>query len=101
MTEKEGVVYVRAEREAGVRPDPAGYVIVSVDHSRGVIRADHYTTDDDLRAVVEGEDPRAIYWEFIEREWITEMGHAAYLGKELARAERALETGESYEQGPC
>lgn len=99
--DQEGVVYVSAEREAGVRPDPAGYVIVAVDRDRDRLRVDHYTTDDDLRAVVTGTDARAIYWEFVERDWITDPGHVAYLGKELALAERALETGEPYEQGPC
>ncbi len=59
---------------------------------------EHYAYDDTLLHTVAGETARALYSLIIQADWITALGHAAYLGKELARAERALQTGEVYVQ---
>ena len=42
-----------------------------------------------------GEDETS---RIIERNLLSRLDHAAYLGRELARAERSLETGELYVQ---
>ncbi len=43
-------------------------------------------------------DARGIYWTILENEWVSDLSHAAYLGKELAFAEVALKNGKEYEQ---
>lgn len=42
--------------------------------------------------------PLHIYSCIIDNGWLSELGHVAYLGRELARAELALERGFRYVQ---
>lgn len=79
-------------------PDPAGYFVVFVDRARGLLTLEHYLNDGVLTAVLEGRGAAELYSTAIERELLTRMDHAAYLGQELARAQRALEEGEDYIQ---
>jgi len=39
-----------------------------------------------------------IYWTIIENGWVCEMSHAAYLGKELTKAEMSMKLGFKYVQ---
>jgi dihydropteroate synthase len=48
--------------------------------------------------VIEGSNVRAIYSGIVHNRWVTELSHAAYLGKELARVELALKYGFKYIQ---
>lgn len=78
--------------------DPAGYFVVYPDRARHRIVLEHYANDGVLHSIIEGEREGAIYSTVIERGLLTRLDHAAYLGRELARANRALETGEPYVQ---
>jgi tetrahydromethanopterin S-methyltransferase subunit A len=78
--------------------DPAGWFVVYPDHARRRLLLEHYTTAGALHCVIEGETPAAVAAEAIERQLLSRLDHAAYLGRELARAERCLSTGERYEQ---
>lgn len=79
-------------------PDPAGYFVVYPDARRGLLSLEHFTNAGVLTCVLEGSTPAALYSAVTERGLITRLDHAAYLGRELARAERSLETGEPYVQ---
>ncbi len=89
---------VAAEEPAKLIPDPAGYVVVHTDPARRLLVAEHYTNPGVLDCIVEGATPSGIVGVLIDRELITRMDHAAYLGQELARAERALRDGARYVQ---
>lgn len=78
--------------------DPAGYCVVYPDSRRGCIRLEHFHNDGSLDCVVEGRTPAAVYAAVIDRKLVSRLDHAAYLGRELARAERSLTTGEPYVQ---
>ena len=45
-----------------------------------------------------GADPRSIYESILERDLISTMEHACYLGLELSRAKEALSIDRSYIQ---
>lgn len=79
-------------------PDPAGYCIVYPDRARRVLQVEHYTNAGVLDCVMEGFTTAAVYAALIERGLISRLDHAAYLGRELARAEQSLRTGEVYVQ---
>ena len=79
-------------------PDPAGYFVIYPDARRGVISVEHFTNAGVLTSVVEGKTPAALYAGIIDRGLVSRLDHAAYLGRELARAERSLETGEPFIQ---
>jgi tetrahydromethanopterin S-methyltransferase subunit A len=79
-------------------PDPAGYFVVYVDRRRNLLSLEHYSKDGVLHTVIEGDSAAKLYIPAIEKSLVSRLDHAAYLGKELARAERALRMGEPYIQ---
>ena len=83
---------------ARMTPDPAGYFVIFPDRARHLLSVEHYTNDGILDAVIEGPTPAHCYTVAIEKELLTRLDHAAYLGRELARAEIALETTDRYVQ---
>lgn len=79
-------------------PDPAGYCVIYVDRPRQQLSLEHYRNDGLLDAIVEGPTAAEVYTPAIERGLLSRLDHAAYLGRELARAELALRVGELYVQ---
>jgi len=59
---------------------------------------DSYENSGRLAHVIEGRQGAVIAATTIEQGLITQLDHAAYLGRELAKAEIALKTGSHYEQ---
>jgi tetrahydromethanopterin S-methyltransferase subunit A len=78
--------------------DPAGYFVVYPEARSGQLVVEHYTNAGVLDCVVAGRTPAAVASAAIERGLLTRLDHAAYLGRELARAEHSLEAGEPFVQ---
>jgi tetrahydromethanopterin S-methyltransferase subunit A len=78
--------------------DPAGYLVIYPDRRRDLLVLEHYADTGVLTRVIEGTTPMAICGTVIAGGLITQLDHAAYLGRELTRAEAALRTGEDYVQ---
>lgn len=85
-----------AEPSEAVRMDRAGYFVIVPLSDKEVINVEHYDYDNSLIRTVEGATARAIYRTIIDQGWVTELSHAAYLGKELAKAELSLRYGFRY-----
>ena len=81
-----------------VTMDKAGYFVIVPVADRKVINVEHYSYDNTLLRVIEGTEAQAIYHKLISDGWVTELSHAAYLGRELAKAELALQYGFKYIQ---
>lgn len=81
-----------------MEPDAAGYFVIYVDRPRGVLSLEHYRKDGVLDAVIEGQTAAALYTPVIEKGLISRLDHAAYLGRELARAEHAMLSGTLFVQ---
>lgn len=79
-------------------PDPAGYFVVYVDHHGGCLFLEHYKNTGFLDGVIQGHTAPELYTPAIERGWLSRLDHAAYLGRELTRAEHTLFTGEPFVQ---
>ncbi|MGE0201623.1 MAG: DUF4346 domain-containing protein [Candidatus Melainabacteria bacterium] len=78
--------------------DPRGYMVIQVDQDRGTLVMKQYTNNGILETIIEGPSASSIYIPAVDRGLITRMDHAAYIGKELARAEQALKEGWEYVQ---
>jgi tetrahydromethanopterin S-methyltransferase subunit A len=78
--------------------DPAGYFVLYPDTRKHCVVVEHYTNAGLLDCVIEGNSAGALYTTVIARHLLTRLDHAAYLGRELARAEQALLTGTAYSQ---
>jgi tetrahydromethanopterin S-methyltransferase subunit A len=78
--------------------DKAGFFVVLPQAATGLIICEHYENSGHLAHVIEGRQAAVIAATAIEQGLLTQLDHAAYLGRELAKAEIALKTGSHYEQ---
>lgn len=92
------VPIIQAEQPAKVEMDKTGYFVILPQPEKQLIVVEHYSYDNALQRVIEGKDARSIYWTIIENGWVTQLSHAAYLGKELAKAELSIKRGFKYVQ---
>jgi tetrahydromethanopterin S-methyltransferase subunit A len=93
------------ERIAAVRSsnlswtfDPIGYFLIFVDRPSRSLRVEQYTQEHRLVRVVDGTSAEAICHTIDRLGQVTLLAHAAYLGRELAKAETALRLGLDYDQ---
>ncbi|MCW4021952.1 MAG: dihydropteroate synthase-like protein [archaeon] len=93
------VVFATERRDPEVM-DEKGIFKIAVDHIAGNIVA-LYLTDDQAEKptiVIKGKSAENVFSKIEEMKLITRMDHAAYLGRELAKAEIALKTKKEYIQ---
>lgn len=86
------------ESNDAVTMDRAGYFVIVPLPDKGIINVEHYAYDNSLLRIIEGKTARAIYNMIIGQGWVTELSHAAYLGKELVKAELSLQLGFKFVQ---
>jgi tetrahydromethanopterin S-methyltransferase subunit A len=92
------VEHIRAKAPKHLRLDRAGFFIVLPQPQKGLIVCEHYENSGRLAHVIEGREAALIAATALERGLVTQLDHAAYLGRELAKAEVALSLGIAYEQ---
>jgi tetrahydromethanopterin S-methyltransferase subunit A len=79
-----------------IKLDKAGYFVVNIEE--GVILVEHYSYKEKLLRIIEGTDARSIYLTIVRNGWVSKLDHAAYIGKELTKAELSIEHGFTYLQ---
>ena len=79
-----------------IKLDEAGYFVINIEGS--TLLVEHYSYAENLIRVIEGRDARSIYLTIVRNGWISKLDHAAYLGKELAKAELSIKHGFDYVQ---
>ena len=80
------------------RPDPQGYFLIRVDQKKKLIEAGLVTYKHVIMKKIVGKYAAEMYHTIIRRNLISKLEHAAYLGKELYKAEVALKYGVEYQQ---
>jgi dihydropteroate synthase-like protein len=80
--------------------DEKGLFKIAVDHNNGNIVAIHVSSsqEDKPSVIINGKTAESIYSTIEKMSLVTRLDHAAYLGRELAKAEIALKTGKEYVQ---
>src|SRR5581483_2838249 len=78
--------------------DPAGFFLIFVDRAARRLRAEQYSQSRRLLRVFEGHNAQALCHTITRHGQVTLLAHAAYLGRELAKAETALRLDLVYEQ---
>lgn len=89
---------VQARAPTSLTLDKAGYFVIYPDRRTRKLVLEHYTNQGVLDCMMEGASTGALYTEAIERNFVTRLDHAAYLGRELARAEESLLQGSPFVQ---
>jgi dihydropteroate synthase-like protein len=93
------IIYATKKLESNIL-DEKGLFKIAVDHINGTIVATHILNNQQEKptVVIKGETAENIYSKIEEMGLITRLDHAAYLGRELTKAEIALQTGKEYIQ---
>lgn len=78
--------------------DPAGYFVVYPEPRRRTLVLEHYTNRGVLDSMLEAFQAGALYDAAIRRGLVSRLDHAAYLGRELARAQQSLMDNTPYRQ---
>jgi tetrahydromethanopterin S-methyltransferase subunit A len=89
---------IQARAPKTLHLDKTGFFVVLPQATTGLIICEHYENSGRLAHVIEGRQAALIASTVIQEELVTRLDHAAYLGRELAKAEIALQTGSHYEQ---
>ena len=80
--------------------DEAGSFRITIDRTEKTIIAAHYTSQEMSKptTIIKGKTVEDICSKVIEKGLVSQIDHAGYLGKELAKAEIALRSGKEYIQ---
>ena len=78
--------------------DPEGFFLLLLDRDAKGIICEHYIEEGVISEVIRGESAEDIANTVIKRGLLSRLDHAAYLGRELAKAEMALNLGIPYKQ---
>jgi tetrahydromethanopterin S-methyltransferase subunit A len=92
------IEHIPAKAPKQLKLDRAGFFIVLPQPQKRLIVCEHYENNGRLAHVIEGRQAALIAATAVERGFVTQLDHAAYLGRELAKAEAALSNGITYEQ---
>ncbi|GMT40079.1 MAG: hypothetical protein IEMM0001_0814 [bacterium] len=97
-TEQKEVEYVVATGTdpQRIKLDKVGYFVINIEGD--TLLVEYYSYKDKLIRIIEGRDARSIYLTLIRNGWVSKLDHAAYLGKELTRAELSIEHGLNFVQ---
>lgn len=79
-----------------IKLDRQGYFVINLLDDKLLL--EHFSYKEELLRTIEGASARNLYLTIIENGWVSRLDHAAYLGKELARAEAALKGGTDFVQ---
>ncbi len=88
---------IEAKKHKDTNLDKAGYFVI-IPQGEGLIMVEHYSYENKLLRTLRGTNARDIYLTVIENGWVTELSHAAYLGKELTLAELSMKSDVRYVQ---
>jgi len=86
--------------------DEKGFFVILVDHNKKKIIVEHYNYVKDkniiktgkINQVIEGTNAEELCKEIIKKGLLSKLDHASYLGRELQKAENALNNGLEYTQ---
>jgi tetrahydromethanopterin S-methyltransferase subunit A len=93
-----GIDRIEARQPQKLILDPSGFFIIYPKKDEGMIYLEHYKADGTLNEIIFGRYPAWIASAAIDRNLISKLDHAAYLGRELAKAEFAIKAGTTYTQ---
>ncbi|WP_457559358.1 DUF4346 domain-containing protein [Candidatus Harpocratesius sp.] len=91
-------IYTISPNITEAKMDPSGFFKIYVDLDKNQIVAVHYTNYNEKPRIFIGNNAESLYKNIFKKNLVSRLDHAAYLGKELYRAELALKFGTAFEQ---
>lgn len=84
------IIMAENRKNSDFEHDPEGFFVIMLDREGKTVVCEHYTFDGELNEVIKGLTAEDIAYTAINRGLLSRLDHAAYLGKELSKAETAL-----------
>ena len=78
--------------------DPKGYFLIRIRREENLLEIGFCKGDNVVDVVIKGKTPQEVYFTACEKNLISRLDHAAYLGKELEKAYLALKYNLEYVQ---
>ena len=94
------IEHIPAKAPKQLRLDRAGFFIVLPQPQKALIVCEHYENSGRLAHVIEGRQAALIAATIVERGWVTQLDHAAYLGRDWRRRRRRLRSGSPMSRMP-
>jgi len=86
-------------KELAFGADRAGYFLIKIGENREEITAQHYLIDGrKTKYEFKGKDAVTIYKKILNEHLVSQLDHAAYLGRELTKAEECIKNKKEYLQ---
>lgn len=79
-----------------IKLDKAGYFVINI--VDGSLQVEHYSYKEKLLRVIDGDDARDIYLTIVRNGWVSRLDHAAYLGRQLTKAEYEIRHDVPFQQ---
>jgi tetrahydromethanopterin S-methyltransferase subunit A len=90
---------IEAKPARRLRLDPEGYFVILVRRgAENPLYVEHYRNDGRLAHIVAGGDAPTVCSTILDMNLVSQLDHAAYLGRELAKAESSLHDGCTFVQ---
>jgi len=90
---------IKAEPAKRLQLDREGYFIILIRKvNENPIYVEHYNNNGRLLHIIEGKDAPTICSTIINMQLVSQLDHAAYLGRELAKAENSIYSNTKYIQ---
>lgn len=89
---------IKADKAEDKKLDKAGYFVILPQPRKNNIIVEYYSYENRLLNIIEGDDANSICYTIIKNGWVTELTHAAYLGRELIKAQLSMEMNFKYVQ---
>ncbi|MEK7503733.1 MAG: thymidylate synthase [Patescibacteria group bacterium] len=85
-------------KEMEFRADRSGYFLIKISDNKE-ITAQHYLIDGrKTKYELKGKDAVTIYKKILQEHLVSQFDHAAYLGRELTKAEECIKNNKEYDQ---
>lgn len=87
-----------SEKNVPVEMDKMGYFVIYPQNKKRMIIVEHYSYNNKLQHTIERDNAKSLYMQLVENKWVSMLSHAAYLGKELEKAELSMKYSFKYVQ---
>jgi len=86
-------------QEVPFNVDKSGYFLIKTSEDKQEILVQHYLNDGrKTRYEFKGQDALSLYKKIINEHLVSQLDHAAYLGRELTKAEECIKNNKEYDQ---
>lgn len=95
---KDRVIHAKFDHIKECTLDPKGYFLIKYDAEKKKLHAGYCTAQNELVAEIIGNNAEEVYMTILREGFVSRLDHAAYLGKELEKAELAMKLNKKYVQ---